>query len=124
MKNILWIIKHQLYDLLSLIGMRDRLRCPICRSVGTWKPHGGWCDDSQASGRRWLCKWCGHYVGIPQFGVHDNFKELKGTLIMKQAFIDPVHKCWRLGIYYSHCYPHPENSYVPKDKVKANPFIG
>ena len=57
-------IKHQLYDFLRLIGMRNRLRCPICAAVGTWKPHGGWLDfEDERKVRRWLCKWCGYYVG-------------------------------------------------------------
>jgi len=57
-------ITHQLADFLRLVGMRDRLRCPRCRKVGTWKPHGGWLDrEDGRKVRRWLCKWCGHYVG-------------------------------------------------------------
>lgn len=44
---------------LRFIGMRDRLRCPECRAVGTWKPH--WPVKPHAP-RRWLCKWCGHYI--------------------------------------------------------------
>lgn len=57
-------IRHQLYDFLRLVGMRDRLRCPRCRKVGTWKPHGAWPKDwDDRPVRRWLCKWCGHYVG-------------------------------------------------------------
>ena len=57
-------IKHQMYDFLRLVGMRDRLRCPACQVVGTWKPHGGWLDfEDERKVRRWLCKWCGLYVG-------------------------------------------------------------
>ena len=74
-----------------LIGMRDRLRCPKCKAVGTWKPHGGWCDRSYdwwtsyaalqavfalgagyAADRRWICKYCGYthdkngeHIGAP-----------------------------------------------------------
>jgi len=73
----LWqTIKHQFFDCLQLIGLRDRLRCPECKAVGTWKPHGGWFDGSpadralvervvrefgarKAPNRRWLCKYCG-----------------------------------------------------------------
>lgn len=55
---------HQLWDFSRLIGLRDRLRCPWCKSIGTWKPHGGWLDRAdERKVRRWLCKWCGHYVG-------------------------------------------------------------
>src|ERR1700676_1134802 len=70
-------IKHQFFDSLMLIGMRDRLRCPECRAVGTWKPHGGWFESidnwrtgmrarvktlgaQYATNRRWLCKYCGY----------------------------------------------------------------
>jgi len=68
-------VKHQLYDLLMLVGLRDRLRCPKCSAVGTWKPHGGWCDRfvewrtnfaatlkpgvPHSTDRRWICKYCG-----------------------------------------------------------------
>jgi hypothetical protein len=59
-------VVHELATSLNYIGMRDRLRCPHCHKVGTWKPHGGWWDrrhgDTRAV-RRWLCKWCGYYVG-------------------------------------------------------------
>lgn len=69
-------VKHQCFDCLSLIGLRDRLRCPKCRAVGTWKPHGGWLDKLSdwrtglkamllpgvryATERRWVCKYCGY----------------------------------------------------------------
>lgn len=44
--------------------LRDRMRCPRCRAVGTWKPHGGFFDKLDVKRkRRWLCKWCGLYVG-------------------------------------------------------------
>lgn len=57
-------LKHQLFDFLRIFGIRDRLRCPNCHSVGTWKPHGGWLDFKDTRKvRRWLCKWCGFYVG-------------------------------------------------------------
>lgn len=57
-------IKHQLFDALRFVGLRDRLRCPSCKKVGTWKPHGGWFDfEDERKVRRWLCKWCGYYIG-------------------------------------------------------------
>lgn len=55
-------IKHQFFDLLRLVGLRDRLRCPSCKAIGTWKPHGGWLDKPSGK-RRWLCKFCGYYIG-------------------------------------------------------------
>jgi hypothetical protein len=59
--NPLW---HQLWDFSRLLGLRDRLRCPDCNAVGTWKPHGGWLDFGDIRGvRRWMCKWCGIYKG-------------------------------------------------------------
>ena len=63
MKLTTFSITHQIADFLRLIGMRDRLRCPACGAVGTWKPHGGWLDwEDERKVRRWLCKWCGHYI--------------------------------------------------------------
>lgn len=57
--SILW---HQLLDFARLLGLRDRLRCPECGAIGTYKPHGGWLDFGDARGiRRWICKWCGFY---------------------------------------------------------------
>lgn len=69
-------VKHQFFDALMLVGLRDRLRCPKCTAVGTWKPHGGWCDKivdwknnfkltlrpgvRYATERRWVCKYCGY----------------------------------------------------------------
>ena len=57
-------VKHQFFDTLRFVGLRDRLRCPSCKAVGTWKPHGGWFDrEDVRKVRRWLCKWCGFYEG-------------------------------------------------------------
>ena len=59
-------IYHQLCDFSRLVGLRDRMRCPYCESVGTWKAHGGWIDrilGDKRPVRRWLCKWCGMYKG-------------------------------------------------------------
>lgn len=57
-------LKMVVVDLLQWTGVRDRLRCPQCKAVGTWKPHGGWWDrEDKRRVPRWLCKWCGHYVG-------------------------------------------------------------
>lgn len=71
----LWSVWHFIADgPLRLIGMRDRLRCPECSAVGTWKPHGGLFDREDVlflpilmqtwwgtKRRRWMCKWCGWY---------------------------------------------------------------
>lgn len=63
-------LTHQLWDCSRLVGLRDRLRCPACGAVGTWKPHGGWLDfKDERKIRRWMCKWCGHYVG-PEGTLH------------------------------------------------------
>lgn len=85
-------------------GTRDRLRCPECKSVGTWKPHDGWVDSlwtwaehlvgkgitshlPPRGVRRWLCKWCGHYVGpegtLRAFVDHD-----RGTWVLPRPY-DP-----------------------------------
>ena len=92
--NFLWFwIKHQFFDFSRFLFLRDRLRCPECKAVGTWKPHGGWLDrGSRWSGRRWMCKWCGKYVG--------RFQN-KGSAVKCRVFIgehgwnfwdDEVHK--------------------------------
>ena len=55
---------HQFFDFTRLIGLRDRLRCPKCKAVGTFKPHGGFLDfEDLLKVRRWMCKWCGYYLG-------------------------------------------------------------
>lgn len=57
-------IKHEFFDALRFVRLRDRLRCPKCTAVGTWKPHGGrWDNADQRRVRRWMCKYCGHYEG-------------------------------------------------------------
>ena len=54
---------HWLIDAVTrFFGMRDRLRCPRCRAIGTWKPHGGFFERRDTYHvPRWLCKWCGLY---------------------------------------------------------------
>jgi hypothetical protein len=57
---------HEAAGALRWLGVRDRLRCPECKAVGTWKPHGTLWDrwrDNDRPARRWLCKCCGLYFG-------------------------------------------------------------
>jgi rubredoxin len=57
---------HELCSALRFVGLRDRLRCPACRAVGTYKPHGGRLDTARGDVRgvrRWMCKCCGLYYG-------------------------------------------------------------
>lgn len=66
MKATLNPVLHELACALRWVGLRDRLRCPGCRRIGTWKPHGdvySRMNDHDRSVRRWLCKWCGRYEG-------------------------------------------------------------
>jgi hypothetical protein len=80
----LWPPVHAAYDLLRYVGLRDRLRCPHCGKIGTFKPHGGRADRRAGDTRgvrRWLCKWCGYYLG-PE-GV-------------QQAFPSAEHGAWAL----------------------------
>jgi len=64
----MFALKHQLFDFLRIFGVRDRLRCPNCFKIGTWKPHGGWLDsEDECPVRRWLCKWCGYYQSAQRF---------------------------------------------------------
>ena len=56
--------QHVVPVLLRALQIRDRLRCPKCRAVGTWKPHGDVLDfEDVRCVVRWLCKWCGYYRG-------------------------------------------------------------
>jgi hypothetical protein len=58
-------VHEVLFWLATLTGMRERLRCPHCTAVGTFKMHGDL--RSQLRGdrpaRRWMCKYCGYYLG-------------------------------------------------------------
>lgn len=55
---------HTVADWLRRVGLRDRYRCPECHAVGTFKPHGGKFDtEDERHVPRWLCKWCGYYIG-------------------------------------------------------------
>lgn len=59
-------IVHTFWTLSGLIGVRDRLRCPSCTAIGTWKPYGDWVSRFKDGDRpvlRWLCKCCGRYEG-------------------------------------------------------------
>jgi hypothetical protein len=75
---------HLLCDFSRIVGLRDRLRCPWCHKVGTWKPHGGWLDTSDTAGkRRWLCKWCGFFwskdkIGFAKINSERGVWDLKG----------------------------------------------
>ena len=61
----LWIVRHQFWEFCQWIGVRQRLKCPRCGAIGTWKPYGGWlCWVDQRPIRRWLCKFCGYYMGL------------------------------------------------------------
>lgn len=53
-----WVFLHAFW---SQPLWRDRLRCPICKKVGTFKPH----HDPL----RWLCKWCGYFEDPDRIGI-------------------------------------------------------
>lgn len=100
------------WSALKLVGLRDRLRCPNCRAVGTWKPHGTLWDRWRCNDRctyRWMCKWCGYYNGP------------EGTVT---AWPDPDAGCWTL--------PHPEtgergltpDELLHRSEVQAWPWFG
>lgn len=48
MNRLLWFF-------LIVTRLRDRLRCPNCEAVGTYKLH------APGPRWRWLCKYCGYY---------------------------------------------------------------
>ena len=104
----MFALKHQLYDFLRLIGLRDRLRCPNCFSVGTWKPHGGWLDfEDERPVRRWLCKWCGFYQDAKGY----NWCEARKT-------------CWEI---FESCPTPPPRRNTPQNLLlesQINPWKG
>ena len=91
-------IVHTFYDALRFVGLRDRLRCPSCSAVGTWKPHGGVFDRADTKRkRRWLCKYCGFYIGPEgvQVAFPDPFKnswQLRADTMVRDTPIDAVHR--------------------------------
>ena len=103
-----WIFKHQFWDFARFV-LLNRLECPECGAIGKYFLHGGWISGSRPSGRRWLCKWCGLYVGIP-------FN--KGEIIKRRAFVDPEFMCWRITDFYE-AGKIPEDRYIPKDVQDA-----
>jgi len=114
MNKYWFIIKHQFFDCLRFIGMRDRLRCPSCKAVGSWKPHGGWFDESKESGRRWLCKYCGYFFGIPYN---------QGYPIIRVAYMDLHLKCWRIADFEEEVVPS-DDKYIPQAHIKCDPWRG
>jgi hypothetical protein len=62
----------------------NRLRCPRCGAVGTWKPREPVRDERSGAMRpfRWLCKWCGYYDG-PEG--------------QKQCCVDTVDRVWKFS---------------------------
>jgi len=111
--NVIWFkIKHELFNIFQII-IRYRTKCPECKAIGTYLAHGGIIfSDSKESGRRYLCKWCGLYIGQPMG---------KGKIIKRRAFIDDTKGCWRIGEWYEEL---PDDAYTPQEKCKpANPWV-
>lgn len=108
---------HAFWYATRWLGLRDRLRCPECGAVGTWKPHGTltarWGKDKDRPVRRWLCKWCGHYVG-PEGVIH--------------AWPDSARKVWALPRPYDpESTPEPEETpadVLRRELGKAWPWRG
>lgn len=97
--------KHWVLMCPGLGWLRNRLRCPICGAVGTFKPHGWWFTTDKKSGKRWLCKWCGYYTH-PQRGTRLAFVDL-----------DLENPCWRILDWYNEEFP--SNTFVPKYHVDS-----
>lgn len=98
-------IKNEFFGWAKLVGMRDRLRCPHCGAVGTWKPHGGWYDGLDLRCvRRWLCKWCGGYDG-PEGVMAARYSAERGWWVL------PDDEAWERGV-------------VPVDTVEWDPWRG
>ena len=111
MKSLRFRITHEIYSIVGYI-IGHRFKCPKCDAIGTWNPHGGIVGDSRGSGRRYLCKWCGYYIGQP-------FKQKE--IIEREAFIDENYGGWRIIDWYEGART-PRDAYIPKDKIKANPW--
>lgn len=94
-----------LFGSLQLLGLRNRLCCPACRAVGTYKPHGTWVARifyKDRPVRRWMCKWCGLYLGP------------EGVL---RVYPDLALGCWALPApWYPDANPR-ERQITPKDAV-------
>lgn len=59
------VVMDLLFFVTFYTGWRDRMRCPRCTAVGTWKMHGTWWERWRYGDihlRRWGCKWCGHWI--------------------------------------------------------------
>ena len=98
---------HEIVAMSRFVGMRDRLRCPACKSVGTYKPHGAWLDHpSSRFMRRWMCKFCGFYQNAEE-GVMKVFPS-------KQS------GCWQLTRHSDPYCPTPKEIL---DEVKVNPWF-
>ena len=54
MNRLLWLF-------LIVTRLRDRLRCPKCKAVGTYKLHAPSLGEETEPPWRWLCKYCGYY---------------------------------------------------------------
>lgn len=62
MNRLLWLF-------LIVTRLRDRLRCPACGAVGTYKLHAA-CKGNRGQDVpwRWLCKFCGYYKSSEKSG--------------------------------------------------------
>jgi hypothetical protein len=60
--NLLW---YPVWAFLIVTRLRDRVRCPNCTAVGTYKLHAPIANGNNGDYRpfRWLCKYCGYYRG-------------------------------------------------------------
>lgn len=83
-------------------GTRDLLRCPMCKSVGTFKPRYNPVHEDNA--RYYVCKWCGY--GRDQFGVW-------------QYRPDKKHKVW--GMVNENSGPTPQEIMAQHN---LDPFCG
>jgi hypothetical protein len=111
----LFLPVHAVSYALRWVGLRDRLRCPSCRSVGTWKPHGTFSErifHKDRPVRRWLCKYCGHYIG-PEGAI--------------RAFPDMERGFWSLPRQWDSAAPEaprPTPADVLKESIGAWPWAG
>lgn len=84
--RILPVVQDLWFAATHWTGVRDRMRCPSCKAVGTWKMHGSLLERwiyKDIHVRRWLCKWCGYFTSA------------RGRVV---AYMDPETHVWALPV--------------------------
>jgi hypothetical protein len=82
-------VKRLIWMFLIVTRLRDRLRCPVCSAVGTYKLHAPTRGTRGAPVPwRWLCKFCGYYSSGARSGM--------------LCYPSKAERCW---VFYGENYP-------------------